>query len=185
MHTVKNTIKGFTLVELLLVIAVLGILVIGMLVAINPVEVQKKARDSKRLADLRTLHTLLVYYINDGNAIPATGIGSVNGISSTGQPGNNAATGTISTQNNQSACPSGTTTWLGIDICKYGNTVPTDPNNNVSRTMITNAITVPPTTANVVARYRAIISGSDCEVGVMMESAANASKVSADGGDDN
>lgn len=185
MHTFKKAMKGFTLVELLLVIAILGILAVALLVAINPIEAQKKARDSKRLSDLKTLQILVDQFINDGNAIPATGIGSAAGISSTGSAGNVATAGTITAQNNQPACPSGTSTWLGIDTCKYGNTVPTDPNNNVSRTMVTNAAATPPAATNVVARYRAIISGSNYEIGVMMESTSNAAKVTGDGGDDN
>ncbi len=181
----KTALKGFTLMELLLVIAVLGILVVVLLITINPLEAQKKTRDTKRLADIKTLQVLIVQYIDDGRAIPATGIGSATGISSTGNAGNVATAGSITAQNNQPACPSGTATWLGIDVCKYGNTVPLDPNNNVSRTFVTDASATPPTTANVVARYRAIISGSNYEIGVMMESTSNANKITSEGGDDN
>ncbi len=165
-------LKGFTLIELLLVIAILGILAVALLVAINPAEAQKKARDSKRFADLKTLQILIDQYINDGGVIPATGIGSAAG----------ANTAAVTTQNSQAACPSGTATWLGIDTCKYGPTVPLDPNNGVSRSFVTNAGTTPPTVTAVTAQYRARISGSNYEVNVMVESPANAGKIVSDGG---
>ena len=47
--------KGFTLVELLIVIAVIGILAIAVLAAINPVEQLAKSRDTGRLADAREI----------------------------------------------------------------------------------------------------------------------------------
>lgn len=40
--------RGFTLVELIIVIAILGILAVGLLVAIDPIEQLAKARDSNR-----------------------------------------------------------------------------------------------------------------------------------------
>jgi prepilin-type N-terminal cleavage/methylation domain-containing protein len=47
--------KGFTLVELLIVIAVIGILAVAVLTAINPIEQLKKSRDAGKLADAREL----------------------------------------------------------------------------------------------------------------------------------
>ena len=54
--------KGFTLVELLIVIAVIGILAIAVLTAINPIEQLKKSRDAGRLADARELYNSIQRY---------------------------------------------------------------------------------------------------------------------------
>ncbi len=49
------TQKGFTLVELLIVIAVLGVLAVGLILAINPGDKIKAANDSNVLTDISTL----------------------------------------------------------------------------------------------------------------------------------
>jgi prepilin-type N-terminal cleavage/methylation domain-containing protein len=49
--------KGFTLIEMLIVIAIIGILASIVLVGLGPI--QRQARDSRRTSDLRQLQTLL------------------------------------------------------------------------------------------------------------------------------
>jgi prepilin-type N-terminal cleavage/methylation domain-containing protein len=59
--------KGFTLMELLIVIGVLGILAAGLLAAIDPFEQLKKARDTNtRNATIELLSSLTRYYANHG-----------------------------------------------------------------------------------------------------------------------
>ncbi len=59
--------KGFTLMELLIVIGVLGILAAGLLAAIDPFEQLKKARDSNyRSGGIELLQSLQRYYANHG-----------------------------------------------------------------------------------------------------------------------
>lgn len=60
--------KGFTLIELLVVIAIIGLLSTLAVVALGSARV--KARDSKRLADLKQLQTALELYYTDNNAYP-------------------------------------------------------------------------------------------------------------------
>lgn len=63
----KTINKGFTLMELLIVIGVLGILAAGLLAAIDPFEQLKKARDSNyRSGGIELLQSLQRYYANHG-----------------------------------------------------------------------------------------------------------------------
>lgn len=67
----KRSHLGFTLIELLVVMAIMSILV-G--VGINTFSIaQKKARDAKRKADLRTIQTALeAYKVNNNGSYPKT-----------------------------------------------------------------------------------------------------------------
>ncbi len=55
--------RGFTLLELLIVIAILAILASITFVALNPAELLKKARDSQRISDLASMRTAINYYV--------------------------------------------------------------------------------------------------------------------------
>jgi prepilin-type N-terminal cleavage/methylation domain-containing protein len=61
---------GFTLVELLIVIAVLGILVTVGIVVLNPVAQLQKSRDAARKATLRDVQNALEQYYTDNGVYP-------------------------------------------------------------------------------------------------------------------
>lgn len=61
--------KGFTLIELLVVIAIIGLLSTLAVVALG--SARQKARDSKRLSDLKQVQTALELYYTDNNSYPA------------------------------------------------------------------------------------------------------------------
>lgn len=65
--------NGFTLVELLVVIAVIGILSAMAVAVINPVKLQGKARDGRRKADIKTIQGALELYYSQNRSYPATG----------------------------------------------------------------------------------------------------------------
>ncbi|MDP1629486.1 MAG: type II secretion system protein, partial [bacterium] len=57
--------KGFTLLELLIVIGILAILATVSILVINPGELLKRARDSSRVSDLSTLKRAIAFAQND------------------------------------------------------------------------------------------------------------------------
>jgi prepilin-type N-terminal cleavage/methylation domain-containing protein len=65
---VKTNKFGFTLVELLVVVSIIGLL--SGMVVISIKNVKAKARDSQRLSDMSTIVTALNMYHNDNNAYP-------------------------------------------------------------------------------------------------------------------
>ena len=66
----KNA-RGFTLIELLVVISIIGLLASIVLVSVNSARV--KARDARRMSDLKQLQLALEMYYDSNNAYPSTG----------------------------------------------------------------------------------------------------------------
>lgn len=161
--------RGFTLIELLIVIGILAILIVVALLAINPAEGQKKARDASRMKDLSTLQTILTGYLDDGNTPdPSSCLVAANGCTTAGLTGK------------QQPCDSN---WLGIDVCDYAQTVPLDAVNAAIRTCVNGGTVSNPTFSNSCSMiYRVKISGSSYEVNVRQEAKATAANVLSDGG---
>lgn len=70
----KALTKGFTLVELTIIIAVLGILATGAIAVINPVEQLRKTADTKRKAEIAQLQRALDIYYQDTGRYPASSV---------------------------------------------------------------------------------------------------------------
>lgn len=65
---------GFTLLELLIVIAIIAILSVALVFMLNPAEVLKKSRDAQRISDLKTVKTAL------GIMLTSTSTPSLDGV---------------------------------------------------------------------------------------------------------
>lgn len=71
---VKINKKGFTLVELMLVVVLLGILASVTLTIINPQRMRERARDSTRITDLNKIRTALELRFADVRSYPSNGV---------------------------------------------------------------------------------------------------------------
>ncbi len=64
----KKTNKGFTLIELLVVIAIIGLLATLSVIALN--NARERARDSRRVSDIKQIQTALELYFNANDEYP-------------------------------------------------------------------------------------------------------------------
>lgn len=69
MPNINTTKRGFTLIELLVVISIIGILSTLSVVSLN--SARQKARDAKRLSDLRQVQTALELYVETRGGYPS------------------------------------------------------------------------------------------------------------------
>ena len=66
----KKNKQGFTLIELLVVIAIIGLLATLSILSLNTA--RARARDAKRVADVKQIQTALEMYYNDVGSYPET-----------------------------------------------------------------------------------------------------------------
>ncbi|MCX6783528.1 MAG: prepilin-type N-terminal cleavage/methylation domain-containing protein [candidate division WWE3 bacterium] len=64
--------KGFTLVELLVVIGIIAILGVVAITAMDPAKTLSRARDGRRKTDIKTTQGALELYFSQNRAYPAT-----------------------------------------------------------------------------------------------------------------
>ena len=143
--------KGFTLIELLVVIAIIGLLSTLAVVALGQARV--KARDSKRLSDLKQLQTALELYYTDNNAYPT----GTSGILGTGD-----SYKCLGSSGFSSSCASGTT---------YMGQVPSDPQTG---TYTYNAEGTPATSYTIAAHLEGTVNGLHDNITVSPSGIANA-----------
>lgn len=92
-----NKKKGFTLIELLVVVAIIGLLATMSIVALN--NARARARDARRVADVKEIQTALELYYNDFGAYPGTvsSTGSISGKVSVGDTASTTYMGIVPT----------------------------------------------------------------------------------------
>jgi len=128
--------KGFTLVELLIVIAILAVLAAAVVIVLNPGELLAQGRDAQRLNDLNTIRAAVAIYISQ---IPGLDLGACPvGGTCTFDPGAGMGPFDDNTCDVVSAANSITGTgWVSVDLTDIpgGSPVPflpIDPTNNAA-----------------------------------------------------
>ena len=149
--------QGFTLVELLVVIAIIAILAAIVVLIINPLELTRRGRDAARLSDLANLQQAINVAVQESTASAAAilcGAGSTPCFGSS-NTGTRASDG------------SG---WVKVNLsAQQSVSVPTLPADQSN------------TTAN---HYTYCSDGNGWEIDTVLESQQQSDKAGADGGDD-
>lgn len=155
----KSSITGFTLVELLVVIAIIAILAAVVVLIINPLELTRRGRDAARLTDLANLQQAINVAVQE-----ATAAGSNIAC-------NGTATGCIDTSLGSRATDG--TGWvkvnLGVQTSVSVPTLPVDPTNTAGATGL---------------HYTYCGSGDNWEIITDLESQQQIGKEGTDGGTD-
>jgi len=110
---------GFTLIELLVVVGILAVLAVAALIAINPLEAQRRSRDSARLQDLARITAAIEAASNDVGQLWVADQNLQSSSATTVNLGVRSQNCGIAVNPN----------WLGVDLCQYLKQVPLDPQN--------------------------------------------------------
>jgi prepilin-type N-terminal cleavage/methylation domain-containing protein len=174
----QNSLKrGFTLVELLIVIAILAVLAAAVVIVLNPGELLAQARDSQRLSDMDTLKNALAIYVAQAASpdLGATCGGTTKGCCNVTScvPGFTGGVGAVVVRTGNGVDGTG---WIPVNLASMpgGSPIPflpMDPTNSTTYFYgFINANTSPSTAFELNAR---------------LESQKHRGKMVNDGGDDN
>lgn len=129
--------KGFTLLELLIVISILAILSTVVILVLNPAEYLKQARDSQRISDLSVLNSALALYLSTAATISLGTCDVGYYYCSTATAGNLPGTTAVACDSNSTSTAIGTGGWIPADLSTIpgGSPIsrkPTDPSNTAT-----------------------------------------------------
>lgn len=141
--TIRQSKLGFTLVEILVVVGVLGALAAVVFLVINPAERLKQARDSTRMLDIASLKTALQLYLTEGGSLGTSGKTYIS------IPDSNSNCSGLSLPNGSWNCASSTnykktdgSGWIPVNFNSLStnspiSALPVDPKNNASTSYYT------------------------------------------------
>lgn len=161
----KRTARGFTLVELLIVIAIIAILAAIAILIVNPIELTKRSRDAARLSDMANLQQAINVAVQEA-ADPATLL--CNGVVNA----NFYCTGKSTNANATKADGSG---WVKVNLGGQQSVsvpaLPTDPGNTT-------------TYHYLYCAYAPATGTPTWEINAVLESNQYIDKMTKDGGND-
>ena len=156
--------KGFTLVELLIVIGILAVLTAAVVVVLNPAQLLAQARDAQRMSDLEAVTSAVTFYLVTANtpslgATPQCMVGALN-------------SGVVCTTNTSTVVTG--TGWIQINLASSTGgsplaSLPTDPSNS----------------ANYYYAYIGDATNKTYELNSRLESVKYRVNMTTDGGNDN
>ncbi len=124
--------KGFTLLELLIVIAILAILATVTFVVLNPAQLLAQARDSQRISELASMRTAISLYLATATSTSlGTTLCDATGYNATLATASTSFTGTATPSTNQTVAGSG---WIPVNLTMVSggsplSKYPLDPKN--------------------------------------------------------
>ena len=186
--------RGFTLLELIIVIAILAILSVAVVLVINPAETLARARDSQRLSDLAAMKSAIGLYLAEVSSPDLAGGGACATevwIAHTDADITDTTCGVAdgASQNESGAGSVDGTGWLPVNLTSISSGAPLsnwplDPVNDVAApAAVTNG-----TGADHIYVYRCDATNDTFEISGNLESTRYANtgtddKESTDGGD--
>jgi len=121
----KTKTGGFTLIEILVVIAIIAVLAAITIVALNPAQNLQEARDTERSSSVNQILSAISQWIVDGGAVSSLGLTACSsGVDNIGTSTGNIDLGTQLVPTYMVGIPTdpngGTDADTGYDICEEG-----------------------------------------------------------------
>lgn len=164
--------KGFTLLELLIVIGILAVLAAVVTLVLNPAEILKQTRDGKRLSDLDALKSAIAFHLSTA-VTPSVIYGQITG-----------ATSTVSLAG--AACPFSASCVANTGVAVNGSGWVTVNFNDTSGGSPLSVLPLDPVNSgNYYYAYSANAASSTFELDARLESEKHRAKMTQDGGNNN